>query len=100
MHITRVPLPKRPVPDRQRMGRCRQWQDHRSAQPSHGSDHGIVAHASIGDLHHALAVAQQGFLVWPDVPSNERAATMRRSNCQTRSTGGGIFARAPILINS
>jgi succinate-semialdehyde dehydrogenase/glutarate-semialdehyde dehydrogenase len=51
---------------------------------------GTVAHAGIADLDHALAAAQKGFLVWRDVPSNERAATMRRAAALLRERADQI----------
>jgi succinate-semialdehyde dehydrogenase/glutarate-semialdehyde dehydrogenase len=47
--------------------------------PATGLRIGGVAHASIADLDRALAAAKRGFDVWRWVPTNERAATMRRA---------------------
>ncbi|WP_118182779.1 NAD-dependent succinate-semialdehyde dehydrogenase [Paraburkholderia phosphatilytica] len=47
--------------------------------PATGKPIGKVAHAGIADLDRALAAAQRGFETWRKVPSNERAATMRKA---------------------
>lgn len=62
---------------------------------------GTAVLASIANLDHALAAVQQGFLVWRDGPSNERAATMRRAAiAKPAQLAAGSSLVLPILINS